>query len=86
MKGLKKSILPFLVLLLIGVASAQQRQGTSMVNIEHADYLEGSSRFGKNVQALFGNVRFRHHQTLMFCDSAFFTGIPTGYMPMVIFI
>lgn len=72
MKGLKKSILPFLVLLLIGVASAQQRQGSSMVNIEHADYLEGSSRFGKNVQALFGNVRFRHHQTLMFCDSAFF--------------
>ncbi len=42
------------------------------VTIEHADYMEGAERFGKNVQALFGNVKFSHQETLMFCDSAFF--------------
>lgn len=44
----------------------------SRVNIEHADYMEASERFGKNVQALFGKVRFSHQETLMYCDSAFF--------------
>src|SRR5690554_6209580 len=61
------------VVLWMGVLPAQQREGgRTTVHIEHADYMEGAARFGKNVQALFGNVRFRHHQTLMHCDSAFF--------------
>jgi len=54
------------------VVFAQQEEQRATVHIEHADYMEGSERFGKNVQALFGNVRFRHHKTLMHCDSAFF--------------
>ncbi|GAO31851.1 hypothetical protein JCM15548_14253 [Geofilum rubicundum JCM 15548] len=87
MKGVIRFLVFFSILLWYGIVPAQQAQeGRRQVHIEHADYMEGSERFGKNVQALFGNVRFRHHQTLMHCDSAFFTGIPTGSMPMVPFM
>ncbi|WP_044117697.1 OstA-like protein [Alkaliflexus imshenetskii] len=62
-----------LILLWVGfVPAQQQRGGRTTIHIEHADVMEASERFGKNVQALFGNVRFRHHRTLMHCDSAFF--------------
>jgi len=56
----------------LALPAQQQGEGATRINIEHADVMEGSERFGKNVQALFGNVRFRHHQTIMNCDSAFF--------------
>jgi lipopolysaccharide export system protein LptA len=72
MKGVIRFFLVLAILLWFGIVPAQQKQGRTTVHIEHADYMEGSARFGKNVQALFGNVRFRHHQTLMHCDSAFF--------------
>lgn len=49
-----------------------ETQKKAQIHIEHADYMEGAARFGKNVQALFGKVRFKHKETLMFCDSAFF--------------
>jgi lipopolysaccharide export system protein LptA len=61
------------VFLWLGFTPAQEpRQERTRVYIDHADTWEGSERFGKNVRALFGNVQFRHHQTKMFCDSAFF--------------
>jgi lipopolysaccharide export system protein LptA len=72
MKGVIRFFLLLAIILWFGIVPAQQKQGRTTVHIEHADYMEGSARFGKNVQALFGNVRFRHHQTLMHCDSAFF--------------
>ncbi len=61
------------IFMMTGSISAQKpSQKKTAVHIEHADYMEGAARFGKNVQALFGNVRFKHHETLMYCDSAFF--------------
>lgn len=72
MKGLIRFILLLAIMLWFGAAPAQQNKGRTAVHIEHANYMEGAARFGKNVQALFGNVSFRHHQTLMHCDSAFF--------------
>ncbi|TCO07219.1 OstA-like protein [Natronoflexus pectinivorans] len=61
-----------IAVLWLGLLTAQEHRGRTVIHIEHADYMEGSERFGRNVQALFGNVRFRHHNTLMHCDSAFF--------------
>ncbi|MDG5798869.1 OstA-like protein [Marinilabiliaceae bacterium ANBcel2] len=60
-------------LLLVGfiVSSSGEREATT-IHIDHADYMERSERFKGNVQALFGDVKFRHHQTVMHCDSAFF--------------
>ena len=57
---------------LVGYSLPVNGQKKAQVHIEHADYMEGSERFGKGVQALFGAVRFRHLQTVMYCDSAFF--------------
>ncbi len=63
------------LLLVVGqpllVFSQQNQQKNSTILIEYADYLEGAEkRLGKNVQALKGNVKMRHFNTLMFCDSA----------------
>jgi hypothetical protein len=57
---------------LVGCSFFVNGQKKEQVHIEHADYMEGAARFGKDVQALFGAVRFRHLQTVMYCDSAFF--------------
>ncbi|MDR2928070.1 MAG: hypothetical protein LBV41_07735 [Cytophagaceae bacterium] len=44
-----------------------------IIHIEHADSSIGNvAKYGKNVQVLMGNVRFRHENTLMYCDSAYF--------------
>ncbi|PWD98581.1 OstA-like protein [Marinilabilia rubra] len=49
----------------------QKKEGKSTILIEYADFLEGAEkRLGKNVQALKGDVKMRHLNTEMFCDSA----------------
>ncbi|RCW36699.1 OstA-like protein [Marinilabilia salmonicolor] len=49
----------------------ESQRGNGTILIEYADVLEGAEkRLGKNVQALKGNVKMRHHNTRMFCDSA----------------
>lgn len=66
----------FLVLVLFagavyGVNSQENKKSNSTILIEYADFLEGAEkRLGKNVQALKGNVKMRHLNTRMFCDSA----------------
>jgi lipopolysaccharide export system protein LptA len=42
------------------------------IELEQADVLKSNDKiYGKGVQAVFGNVRFRHSNTLLFCDSAY---------------
>lgn len=72
MKLFRFLLLPVVIIWLSFRPAQEPEKKSSRINIEHADYLEGAERFGKNVQALFGNVRFRHLNTLMHCDSAFF--------------
>jgi lipopolysaccharide export system protein LptA len=51
--------------------SQEGERGKGTILIEYADFLEGAEkRLGKNVQALKGDVKMRHHNTIMFCDSA----------------
>jgi lipopolysaccharide export system protein LptA len=53
------------------VLSQQEQRGKGTILIEYADFLEGAEkRLGKNVQALKGDVKMRHLNTRMFCDSA----------------
>jgi lipopolysaccharide export system protein LptA len=53
----------------VGNTMAQTR---TKVELEAADLLKGDeNKYGKGVQALFGNVRFRQANTLLYCDSAY---------------
>ena len=68
---------PFAVLLLALMvisffSSAQERK---RVDIEQADYLEADENIASNAQRLVGNVKIRHENMLMWCDSAYtYTG------------
>lgn len=64
-------LLLFLFLGTVTLYGQQKKEGGSTILIEYADYLEGAEkRLGKNVQALKGDVKMRHLNTEMFCDSA----------------
>ncbi len=70
----RSRFIPFITIIFLSVIvyAQEHKSGRTTIHIEHADSMEGSERYGKNVQVLFGNVRFRHHNTVMHCDSAFF--------------
>lgn len=61
-----------LFFLFVGQLSSQeQKKDKATILIEYADFLEGAEeQLGKNVQALQGNVKMRHRDIRMFCDSA----------------
>jgi lipopolysaccharide export system protein LptA len=55
----------------VTVLSQQKKR----VDIEQADYLEADDKIAANAQRLVGNVRIRHEDVLMWCDSAYtYTG------------
>ncbi len=62
---------PIIIVWVSFTPAQEPKTKRTQIHIEHAETLEGALRFGKNVQALFGNVKFRHLNTLMYCDSAF---------------
>ena len=54
------------------LTSSQEKK---RVDIEQADYLEADENIAQNAQRLVGNVRIRHKDILMWCDSAYtYTG------------
>lgn len=70
---------PFLPLLFLAIllyntqiAGAQEKK---RVDIEQADVLETNEQIVANAHRLIGNVRIRHNEVLMWCDSAYsYTG------------
>lgn len=59
-------------LLFPGYSFGQEKK---RVDIEQADYLEADENIAPNAQRLVGNVRIRHQDVLMWCDSAYtYTG------------
>ena len=61
----------FLFLFIGPVIGQKPKKEKATILIEYADFLEGAEeRLGKNVQALRGNVKMRHRDIRMFCDSA----------------
>jgi len=55
-----------------GFSFAQEKK---RVDIEQADYLEADKNIAPNAQRIVGNVRIRHQDVLMWCDSAYtYTG------------
>lgn len=71
MKFVRFLLFPVVIIWMSFTPAQEPKKNRSVIHIEHADYMEGAQRLGKNVQALYGNVKFRHLNTLMFCDSAF---------------
>jgi len=71
------ALLITLLLIFISFVPAQERARTAkLINLIHCDNLDGNEqKYGKGVQALFGNVQLKHETTLMFCDSAFLNKI-----------
>ncbi len=65
-------ILLFLFVAFPVILTAQEKR---RVDIEQADFLEADERIAANAQRLIGNVRIRHQDVLMWCDSAYtYTG------------
>lgn len=74
--GFKNNLIKFVVFSFVAgnffLIQAQQNNKEKRILIEYADKMEGAEqRLGKNTFALIGNVKLRHLNTRMFCDSAF---------------
>lgn len=59
------------VSLFIQAIQPQEVKKKKRVDIENADLYTYDASIVKNAQRLIGNVRFRHNEALMFCDSAY---------------
>ncbi len=46
-------------------------QDKQRIDIEEADYLDSDQKIVANAMRLIGNVRLRHNNVLMWCDSAY---------------
>lgn len=65
----------FVIVLLLLSSLISFSQEKKRVDIEQADYLEADEKIAANAQRLVGNVRIRHEDVLMWCDSAYtYTG------------
>jgi len=62
-----KVILLLLSLPVVVTAQEEKRR----VDIEEADYLDSNEKIVANALRLIGNVRIRHNEVLMWCDSAY---------------
>ncbi len=66
------SIIKILFLLLVGFFANQTVFSQKKINVEHADSLSFDEKvYGKDVRLLIGNVRFKHENAKMFCDTAY---------------
>lgn len=72
------SIYGKILILLTGILFTSQlvfSQQKQRVDIEQADFLEANDKIATNAQRLIGNVKIRHENILMWCDSAYtYTG------------
>ncbi len=72
-ESLRRNLLPMVLLML--VAGEINGQDKKRIDIEEADFLEFNEAIVANAQRLIGNVRIRHNEVLMWCDSAYaYTG------------
>lgn len=62
--------LTILLLAFSFIATAQKKM--QKVKILNADSLVFDTKFGKDLRRLYGNVKFKHKDALMSCDSAYF--------------
>jgi lipopolysaccharide export system protein LptA len=68
----------FYVLILVFIqvfANAQNpasKKGENMIEIQYADIWQANDLIDKDLQRLLGNVRFKHKEVFMSCDSAYY--------------
>jgi len=65
-------ILNLFVVSLIAQASDSISTNTTLVRLEHADILYFDKDINADAQILSGNVKFRHDDSYMYCDSAYY--------------
>jgi lipopolysaccharide export system protein LptA len=61
----------FCMMILIVISFSAVAQKTTKIEILNANTLEFEERDGENVKRLIGDVRLKHDDALMFCDSAY---------------
>lgn len=66
-QGLNQEIQP-----LVATVNPLSNKGATMVYLENSETLTYNRSNNPDVQVLKGNVRFRHDNALMYCDSAYF--------------
>lgn len=49
----------------------KRQQSRAQVRLEHADMLSYDGKLRKDIQCLVGNIKFRHENAVMTCDSAY---------------
>ncbi|WP_439184834.1 OstA-like protein [Carboxylicivirga taeanensis] len=64
--------LGLIILSVIGFNQVLPAQNKAKVEIEHANVGEQRASLGPNVRLLIGNVKLKHGNTTMLCDSAYF--------------
>ena len=70
---LKKLTIKYIAALLVSLAcSFAFAEKKTTVILEHSETLSFDKASGREFQVLRGNVRFRHENALMYCDSAYF--------------
>lgn len=57
---------------LVATVNPLSKRGATMVYLENSETLSFDKVFNPDVQVLKGNVRFRHDNAVMYCDSAYF--------------
>ena len=67
----KRELILSLALLFVGACFAQEKK-EDLVYLEHSETLSFDEERHPDAQLLKGNVRFRHEDALMYCDSAYF--------------
>ncbi|MEF8983826.1 MAG: OstA-like protein [Bacteroidales bacterium] len=64
-------ILTLLFVMATGIAQAQKKKKTRRIEIEDADSLVYNAKVHPDVRKFIGNVRFKHNDFIMSCDSAY---------------
>ncbi|HKL38298.1 MAG TPA: OstA-like protein [Bacteroidales bacterium] len=66
-----RSLVIGLMLLISLNAPGQEKKGSRKIEILHANSLEYSEKVNANVRRFIGDVKFRHNEFTMYCDSAY---------------
>ena len=74
MKGKHKKIAAWICILLLGTVwktYAQKQTKPGKIEILHANSLEYNAKINPNVRRFIGDVKFKHNDFIMYCDSAY---------------
>ena len=70
--AMQKNTFYILITILLFANTSLFSQKTKKIELLHSDKLKGGGALGTDVKRLIGDVRFKHEEAIMYCDSAYF--------------